>query len=192
MSEVRIAGVGLHPFGRFEGVTATDMGVVAVRARARGGRTRRPRRRGRLLRNRLRRGGLGAPGARCARGDRHSHLRRRGGVRVRRRRAAAGRRVDRVGTARPRPRLRDREDAEGGHPVVLLCSVAGGGGLEPGARVLRAARGETARRDGPDRRRPRRGGREEPRATESTTPTRCSRRRSPPRRSSPRGWSARR
>ena len=32
MSEVRIAGVGLHPFGRFEGVTATDMGVVAVRA----------------------------------------------------------------------------------------------------------------------------------------------------------------
>ncbi len=31
MSEVRIAGVGLHPFGRFEGVTATDMGVVAVR-----------------------------------------------------------------------------------------------------------------------------------------------------------------
>jgi acetyl-CoA acetyltransferase len=32
MSEVRISGVGLHPFGRFEGVTGTDMGVVAVRA----------------------------------------------------------------------------------------------------------------------------------------------------------------
>jgi acetyl-CoA acetyltransferase len=29
---VRIAGVGLHPFGRFDGVTGTDMGVVAVRA----------------------------------------------------------------------------------------------------------------------------------------------------------------
>jgi acetyl-CoA acetyltransferase len=32
MSEARITGVGLHPFGRFEGVTGTDMGVVAVRA----------------------------------------------------------------------------------------------------------------------------------------------------------------
>lgn len=32
MSEVRISGVGLHPFGRFEGATGTDMGVVAVRA----------------------------------------------------------------------------------------------------------------------------------------------------------------
>ena len=31
MSGVEIAGVGLHPFGRFEGKTATDMGVVAVR-----------------------------------------------------------------------------------------------------------------------------------------------------------------
>ncbi|MHB1582581.1 MAG: thiolase family protein [Acidimicrobiales bacterium] len=29
---VRIAGVGLHPFGRFDGLTGTDMGVVAVRA----------------------------------------------------------------------------------------------------------------------------------------------------------------
>ncbi|HEX4219733.1 MAG TPA: thiolase family protein [Acidimicrobiales bacterium] len=32
MSDVRITGVGLHPFGRFEGVTGTEMGVVAVRA----------------------------------------------------------------------------------------------------------------------------------------------------------------
>ncbi len=32
MSDIRITGVGLHPFGRFEGVTGTDMGVVAVRA----------------------------------------------------------------------------------------------------------------------------------------------------------------
>lgn len=32
MSAVEIAGVGLHPFGRFEGTTTTDMGVVAVRA----------------------------------------------------------------------------------------------------------------------------------------------------------------
>jgi acetyl-CoA acetyltransferase len=32
MSAVRITGVGMHPFGRFEGVTATQMGVVAVRA----------------------------------------------------------------------------------------------------------------------------------------------------------------
>ncbi len=32
MNDVRISGVGLHPFGRFEGVTGTSMGVVAVRA----------------------------------------------------------------------------------------------------------------------------------------------------------------
>jgi acetyl-CoA acetyltransferase len=30
--EVEIAGVGIHPFGRFDGVTNTDMGVHAVRA----------------------------------------------------------------------------------------------------------------------------------------------------------------
>jgi acetyl-CoA acetyltransferase len=29
---VVIAGVGLHPFGRFDGVSTTDMGVIAVRA----------------------------------------------------------------------------------------------------------------------------------------------------------------
>jgi acetyl-CoA acetyltransferase len=29
---VAVAGIGLHPFGRFEGVTNTDMGVQAVRA----------------------------------------------------------------------------------------------------------------------------------------------------------------
>lgn len=32
MSTVEIAGVGIHPFGRFEGKTNTDMGVHAVRA----------------------------------------------------------------------------------------------------------------------------------------------------------------
>jgi acetyl-CoA acetyltransferase len=32
MNDVRITGVGLHPFGRFDGATGTDMGVVAVRA----------------------------------------------------------------------------------------------------------------------------------------------------------------
>src|SRR5438552_3360072 len=32
MSDVAIAGVGMHPFGRFEGKTTTDLGVVAVRA----------------------------------------------------------------------------------------------------------------------------------------------------------------
>ena len=32
MSGVRITGVGLHPFGRFDGVTGTAMGVAAVRA----------------------------------------------------------------------------------------------------------------------------------------------------------------
>ena len=32
VSGVVVAGVGLHPFGRFEGVSTTDMGVVAVRA----------------------------------------------------------------------------------------------------------------------------------------------------------------
>jgi acetyl-CoA acetyltransferase len=32
MSDVVITGVGLHPFGRFDGVSTTDMGVHAVRA----------------------------------------------------------------------------------------------------------------------------------------------------------------
>jgi len=32
VTDVEIAGVGLHPFGRFEGVTVTDMGVAAVRS----------------------------------------------------------------------------------------------------------------------------------------------------------------
>ena len=32
MSGVAIAGTGLHPFGRFEDVTVTEMGVTAVRA----------------------------------------------------------------------------------------------------------------------------------------------------------------
>jgi len=32
MTGVEVAGVGLHPFGRFEGVTSTAMGVDAVRA----------------------------------------------------------------------------------------------------------------------------------------------------------------
>ncbi len=32
MTDVRITGVGLHPFGRFEGVTGTTMGVAAVQA----------------------------------------------------------------------------------------------------------------------------------------------------------------
>ena len=31
MNGVRITGVGLHPFGRFDGVTGTEMGVIAVR-----------------------------------------------------------------------------------------------------------------------------------------------------------------
>ena len=32
MAAVEVAGVGIHPFGRFEGSTTTDMGVHAVRA----------------------------------------------------------------------------------------------------------------------------------------------------------------
>jgi acetyl-CoA acetyltransferase len=32
MSGVAVVGVGLHPFGRFEGLSTTDMGVAAVRA----------------------------------------------------------------------------------------------------------------------------------------------------------------
>jgi acetyl-CoA acetyltransferase len=31
MTSVVVAGVGMHPFGRFDGVTTTDLGVVAVR-----------------------------------------------------------------------------------------------------------------------------------------------------------------
>ena len=32
MTDIELAGVGLHPFGRFERLTATEMGVIAVRA----------------------------------------------------------------------------------------------------------------------------------------------------------------
>jgi acetyl-CoA acetyltransferase len=32
MTAVAVTGVGMHPFGRFEGVSTTDMGVAAVRA----------------------------------------------------------------------------------------------------------------------------------------------------------------
>ena len=32
MTGVEVAGIGMHPFGRFDGLTTTDMGVVAVRA----------------------------------------------------------------------------------------------------------------------------------------------------------------
>jgi len=32
MTDVAIAGTGMHPFGRFEGTTVTEMGVTAVRA----------------------------------------------------------------------------------------------------------------------------------------------------------------
>ncbi|MDX6285193.1 MAG: acetyl-CoA acyltransferase [Frankiales bacterium] len=32
MTGVSVAGVGLHPFGRFDGLTTTDLGAVAVRA----------------------------------------------------------------------------------------------------------------------------------------------------------------
>src|SRR5439155_25636178 len=31
-TDVEVAGIGLHPFGRFEGKAVTDMGVAAVRA----------------------------------------------------------------------------------------------------------------------------------------------------------------
>ena len=34
--DVAIIGVGLHPFGRFPGVSGIEMGAVAIRARARG------------------------------------------------------------------------------------------------------------------------------------------------------------
>ena len=55
MTGVAIAGVGIHPFGRFEDRTITDMGVAAVRGalpEAGIGPGRVP---GRLLRHRLRR-----------------------------------------------------------------------------------------------------------------------------------------
>ena len=32
MSGIRVTGVGMHPFGRHGDATATEMGVVAVRA----------------------------------------------------------------------------------------------------------------------------------------------------------------
>ena len=35
MTDVRITGVGMHPFGRFDGVTGTDMGVENIATRLR-------------------------------------------------------------------------------------------------------------------------------------------------------------
>ena len=156
MTGVEIAGVGLHPFGRFEDATATSMGVTALRAAlddagwsagrgpGQGGR--------RVLRQRLRRRGRRAPGARWPRPHRHADRRRGGRVRVGRRRAVAGRERDPLGRARRGDRRRHREDAQGDHPLVVLRAVAGAGRPRRDARLLRAA---GAAHDGRPRARPR-------------------------------------
>ena len=120
MTDVRITGVGLHPFGRFDGVTATTMGVDAVRGAlaeagigvrdvqaaycgtAYGGIAAGHRVLGALA-------GTGIPiydvEAGCASGGAALQL---------------GAAAIAVGAARPGAGLRDREDAEGRHPVVVL------------------------------------------------------------------------
>ena len=137
---VNVAGVGLHPFGRFDGVSTTDMGVVAVRAAlheagvgkggfqaafcgtAYGGVAT-----GHKVLSRL--GMTGMPivdvEAGCASGGAALML-------------AAG--AIRAGTVRHGARVRDREDATGDHPFLLLRALAGGGGPGRHAGVLRAAR----------------------------------------------------
>ena len=88
---VEVAGVGIHPFGRFDDLTNTDMGVHAVRAAlAEAGEPAVP---GGVLRHRVRRRRVGPQGARRARPHRDADRRRRGRLRERRRRARSSRRA---------------------------------------------------------------------------------------------------
>ena len=162
VNDVRITGVGLHPFGRFGETTGTAMGVVAVRAA-------------------LAESGIGVRDVQAAfcgtayggvaaghrvlsslAGHRHPHLRRRGRLRLGWCGPAARRGVHRLGTARPGAGLRDREDAQGHHPLVVLRPVAGGGRTQPGAGLLRPPGPTAAGRDRPDRGPPGSGGGQEP------------------------------
>ena len=104
MDDVAIVGVGLHPFGRFPGVTAHRHGRDRdpARARRRGRRVaRHPVRVRRQLRGRQPR-----RGRRAARAHRHPVHRRLQRVRDRGERADAGRQHDPA--RRPRPRHRGR------------------------------------------------------------------------------------
>ena len=139
VSCVVVAGVGMHPFGRFDGVSTTDMGVRRRPHRAAGSGRRQRRLPGRLLRDRLRRRGHRPQGPQPARHDGHAHRRRRSRLRQRRRRPHAGGRPHPGRPVRHRARLRHREDAQGHHPLLVLRAVAGGGGPGRHARVLRPA-----------------------------------------------------
>ena len=155
-------------------VTVTDMGVTAVASRARRGRrTRSSRPRSAAPRTAASPSGhkvLGALGL-----HRHADRRRRGrAARAAAPRSARGRRRSRAGQYDTRARVRRREDAQGDHPLVVLRAVARGGRARRHARLLRAARPAADARVGRHQGPPRRGRREEPRATASTTRTRCS------------------
>ena len=137
---VDIAGVGIHPFGRFEDRTITDMGVAAVQGCAgRGGRGAEAGSRppsappptagvasGHKVLSRL--GMTGMPivdvEAGCASGAAALML---------------GAAAIRAGGLRHRARLRRGEDAQGHDPVVVLRAVAGGVGPGRHARLLRPA-----------------------------------------------------
>jgi len=142
MRPVYVAGVGLHPFGRF----AEKSLHRARHARgARGARRRRRRAgrlRGRLLRQRLRRGGGRSQGAHRARLSGVPIVNVEAGCASGGAGARPGR--DRGGERAPRrrARLRAREDAARHHPLELLRAVAEEAGLAatPAYFALRAQR----------------------------------------------------
>ena len=162
MRPVYVAGVGLHPFGRFADRGLTALGVDAVRAALARRRRRARRLPGRVLRHGLRRRRHRPQGAHRARPLGRADRQRRGGLRQRRRGALARRRPGRERPARHGARLRRREDAARHDPLELLRAVARGGRPGRHAGVLRAARAAADARERRDGARPRRGLGEEP------------------------------
>ena len=161
-SRSRSPGIGIHPFGRFEDRTVTDMGVTAVRAAlAEAG----------VGRGDFQAAFCGTAYAGVAAG--HKVLGAlaltgipivdiEAGLRERRGGAAARGRRDPGRPARLRARVRHGEDAEGDHPLELLRALARGGRARRDPRVLRAAGAAAPARVGPHQGRPRPGRREEP------------------------------
>ena len=165
MSDVTIAGVGLHPFGRFEDRSITDMGAHAVRAALReAGVTDRR--------------GIQATFCGTAYGGvaaAHKVLGRlsmtggpivdvEAGLRQRRRRAHARRGRDPRRSVRHGVGVRHREDAEGHHPFVVLRAVARASRTRGHARpTSRCARNDLMRESELDQGRSRDRRRQEPR-----------------------------
>ena len=142
VTTVEVAGVGLHPFGRFPDTSAHRSGGGGG-AQRHGGRRVGPR-------------GFEAAFCGTAYGgvatghkvlgragiDRHAHRRRGGRMRQRRRRRSCWRPAPSGPASTHGAGVRGREDAQGDHPLVVLRALAGGGRLrgDPAYFALRAQR----------------------------------------------------